>query len=240
MKKIVLTSILVTAIIVTLVVTGIFIVDNYLHRRYDLEFLSVDEEACIIFEDVSDEKHENHYEYNHYNHIVFYPVENEIFYKKYIELNPNYLYDIEENVNYLSREYNEKLYVLLINKHYFFVQHGDNGVDIYEGMRSFYTNYYTFYAHVPCLQNFYGDKESFVPWEESVGLSSFEDLLLYYSRLPDTVYKVDAETQTIHLSVYNKSLGWMESGVKLEVSDTGFKITLMPEFYNMEVDWDLL
>lgn len=239
MKKVLLTSVLVIVIVVTFIVVGMLVVSDYLNRLYDVNFLSIDEEACIMFKDVSDEKNENHFEFSHYNDLWFCPVKNDLFYNKYINSNPNCICSVEANSDYLSKEHNEKLYVFMINEHYFFVVHGELGVSIHDGMRSFDASYYSFAAHLPCLENFSGKEEFFVPWEASVGISSYEDLLVYYSRLSDTVYKVDVENKIIYLSVYNSFLGWMESGVKLEVSDTGFKVTLMPEFYNMEADWDL-
>lgn len=239
MKRIFLTSVLVIVVTATFIVAGMFIVRDHLNRLYDVNFLSIDEEARIMFTDVSNEKNENHFEFSHYNDLWFCPIENDLFYNKYINSNPNYLYTVEESGDYLSKEHNEKLYVFMTNKHYFFVVHGELGVSIHDGMRTFDASYYSFAAHIPCLENFSGKEEFFVPWEASVGLSSYEDLLVYYSKLPNTVYKVDEENKIFYLSVYNNFLGWMESGVKLEVSDTGFKITLMPEFYNMEVDWDL-
>ena len=234
MKRIVLTASLVAVITVVLVVVGVAVVDNYLNRIYDAKFVSADEEASINFEKVSKDEVEQIR-----GSMGFYPIDNETFYEKYIAGNPNYLYSAEVSREFfLSEKFNEKLYVFVNDNHYFFVKHGDLGVKVYDGMRSCWTEDYSFATHIPYVDDFSAKEETFVPWEDSVGLSSYEDLLVYYSRLSDEMYRVDEENKTLYLSVYNESLGWMESGVKLEVSDTGFKLTLMPEFRDMKVSRD--
>lgn len=232
MKRIVLTASLVAVITVVLVVVGVAVVDNYLNRIYDAKFVSADGETGINFEKVSKDEVEQIW-----GSMGFYPIDNETFYEKYIADNPKYLYSAEVSREFFLREkFNEKLYVFVNEKHYFFVKHGDLGVTVYDGMCFLSTENYSFNAHIPCVDDFSGKEETFVPWEDSVGLSSYEDLLVYYSRLSDEMYRVDEENKTLYLSVYNKYLGWMESGVKLEVSDTGFKITLMPEIRDMKVE----
>ena len=234
MKKVILAPVLVMIIISALVVVGVDIVGNYVNQIYDVKFVSVDEEAYIKFEQVSANKVEQFL-----GSLSFLPIDNETFYEKYISKNPNYLYSTEVDLDFfLIERFNEKLYVFMSNKHYFFVKYGDLGVNIYDGMRSCWTEDYSFATHIPFVDDFSANEETFVPWEASVGLSSYEDVLLYYSRLPNTVYKVDEGNKTLYLSVYNESLGWMESGVKLEVSDVGFTFSLMPEFREMKVSRD--
>lgn len=235
MKKVVLVPVLVVIIILALVVVGMNIVGDLVNIIYDVKFVSVDEEAYIIFDQVSDKKVEQIF-----GMLSFSPIDNESFYEKYINGNPNYLYSTDVKLGYfLTEKFNEKLYVFMSNNHYFFVKYGDLGVNIYDGMRSCWTEDYSFATNIPYVDDFAANEDTFVPWESSVGLSSYEDLLIYYSRLPDSVYEIDEENKTLYLSVYNKYLGWMESGVKLIVSDEGFTFSLMPEFRDMKVKWDL-
>lgn len=232
MKRLVFLSTLVIFLIVALVVASLIIVDDLVNRVYDAKFVSADGETSINFEKVSKDEVEQIR-----GSMGFYPIDNETFYEKYIAGNPNYLYSAEVSREFfLSEKFNEKLYVFMNNNHYFFVKHGDLGVSIYDGLCMFWNAYYSFASNIPYIGDFSAYEETFVPWEDSVGLSSYEDLLVYYSRLSDEMYRVDEENKTLYLSVYNESLGWMESGVKLEVSDTGFKITLMPEFRDMKVE----
>lgn len=233
MKKVFVALISAIAIILILVIVCVFVVRGYIGRVYDIRFISFDKEAYIKFDKVSDCEVEQYL-----GNLNFCPIDNGTFFERYIVQNPSYLYTLKEKMNCLSEEHNEKLYVFMNNNHYFFVQHGDLGVSIYDGLCMFWNAYYSFASNIPYTSDFSAYEETFVPWEDSVGLSSYEDLLVYYSRLSDEMYRVDEENKTLYLSVYNESLGWMESGVKLEVSDTGFKITLMPEFRDMRVSRD--
>lgn len=237
MKKVLLTSVLVAIITVTLVVVGVIIVDYCLNRIYDVKVVSIDGEANISFNDVTHEKQDNYYEFYYFCEFIFFPIEENSFYEKHIVSNPNYLYTAEENNN-LREEDNEKTYVFMNNNHYFFIRQEDMGVVIYDGMRSWENDGFTFAVHMPCVEDFFDKVEVFVPWEASVGLSSYEDLLNYYSRLSDTVYEIDDQNKTLYLSIYNESLGWMDSGVKLEASEMGFKIKIMPNYLNMGMEWN--
>lgn len=238
MKKIVFTSILVAVIILTVVISGILVVNYLLNRVYDVEFLSVDKEASVILKGASYEEEKNHFEFFYDDRLDFYPTVKDAAYETYFKDNTDYLYTVE--ADYADKEQNEKMYILMNNDHYFYIAYSEAGVTIYDGMRPCWAEHCLFSAHIPSTESFSGKKENFVPWEKTIGLSSYEDLLLYYSRLPDTVYELDEENKTVCLDVYNEYLGWMDSGIKMEVSDEGFTVTLMPEFYNMEVDRDLL
>lgn len=237
MKKVVFTSIMVAVISLTVVISGILVVNYLLNRVYDVEFVSVDKEASVILKGASYEEEKNHFEFSYYDRLDFYPTVKDAAYETYFKDNPDYLYAVEE---YVDMEQKEKMHILMNNGHYFYITYSEAGVTIYDGMRPCWTEYCLFSAHIPSAESFSGKEENFVPWEKTIGLSSYEDVLHYYSRLPDKVYELDKENKTIYLDVYNEYLGWMDSGFKLEVSDEGFTITLMPGFYNMKVDWDLL
>lgn len=218
MKKIFFTI----GMILLSIVISIIVFRNVAKTRDDVSLKSEDGKVTFTFEKVT--KGNTNWQPGQ---IGFMPVDLKSFYSDYIENSEYYLYTLPVT----DSQFNEVIYVMLKEDHYFFVESGDLGVILYDGLSGCYTNGTAYYMHLPCNESLASVGFEHFLFEESLGISSYEDLLEYYGRLDESMYEANDEEKVIYLSICESDMeGWIKKGAKLTVTETGFDVELMPEY----------
>ena len=226
MKKIVIA---VGAIILSILV-GIVVFTFFTKGKDDVSFTSADNKVNITFKDVTKEGTNGQP-----GQIGFSPYDKDNFYSEYIKSNTDFLHYAVDSNNVDNED--DSVYVLLKGGHYFFLQCGSDGAILYDGLRACYTGENEYVTNLPYMNDFSASEVTTVEWSETVGMNSYEDLLEYYGRLDDSLYKVADDEKTIYLSIYNKFEDkWMDSGAKITITEKGFDIVLMPEYAEYRED----
>ncbi len=149
-------------------------------------------------------------------------------YNDYIKTNPGYLYSLDEKFQITSGETDR--YVLNIQNRYFYVELKEEKVWHKELIGGFYppdTRGGVVISPLYDIDGFEYESINTYKWNETVGLSSFDDLVKFYQRVEDDLYIVDAENNDIYLSLYDGE--WYSKGVKIHATDEGVEIVLQNE-----------
>ena len=218
MKKI----FIVIGMVVLSIVISIVVFKNVAKTRDDVSLTSEDGKVTFTFEKVT--KGKTNWQPGQ---IGFSPVDMENFYSDYIENNEYYLYTLQVP----DSQFNEVIYVMLKEDHYFFVESGDLGVTIYDGLSGCSTNGTAYYMHLPCNEDVATVGYEHILFTQSFGISSYEDLIEFYGRLDESMYEAHDEEKVIYLSICESdNEGWIKNGAKVTVTETGFNVELMPEY----------
>ena len=208
--------------VVLSIVISIVVFKNVAKTRDDVSLTSEDGKVTFTFEKVT--KGKTNWQPGQ---IGFSPVDMENFYSDYIENNEYYLYTLQVP----DSQFNEVIYVMLKEEHYFYVKAGDLGVTLYDGLSACYTSERVYYFHLPYNNDLPSVGYEHILFEESLEISTYEDLLKYYGRLDESVYEAHDEEKVIFLSIHNDTAGGLiKNGAKLTVTETGFNVELMPEY----------
>ena len=199
-----------------LLVISVAIFAYAIKKTRDVEIVSRDEKAVIILDSAAANKKRKMESYYRYRFI---PKNN--LYKRCVFNNKAYLYSIEADG---SRSLNETgKYLLYKDNRYFLVETEDYiEVDGTPSTAGYYTELLVIFRKITDSETVsYQSNEIFLPvlinkgviesndpvffkWSDTVGLTSFEDLKEYYTRIEDDFYSVDEEKKCIVLNNFEQ------------------------------------
>lgn len=190
------------------------------NRPMDVEIWSIDGKACFRLENATTKKPIQIGDF----YYEFYSRPGRNFFNDCVKDHLGYLYSVDAQGRRLKGE--AETYVFCVEGHYFCVNTSDTG-SAYHEMFGEYAPYnrrvFPVVAEFPFSEKFiytkdFNDYVLRVPWTETVGLTSFEDLKEFYSRIDEDYYSVDEENMTIWLA----PLDAVEGFPRGEKPDTSF------------------
>lgn len=214
MKK----GILIAFAVLVLAGISVLICIKVIGKKQDVALESADHTATLCFEQATKEDfvRTSTFAYR------FKPVDGADIYQEYIVNNADYLYSVNANNEQCKEE--TGVYLLCINQRYFLISEYNDWVRYEELIQCSQTDEGDYITPVRSeFSSAYDD--TMIPWEWTVGLHSFDDLVEFYSRVQDQLYEVDSENQTIYLSTWNGG-SWGDKIVVMKAEEEGIRISV--------------
>ncbi len=210
------------AIIIAICIISVFVCFGVYYfmtsRPMDVELWSIDGKVCFRLENATTKKPIQIGDF----YYEFYSRPGRNLYNDCVKDHPGYLYSVDAQGRRLKGE--AETYVFCVEGHYFCVQASDTGASYHEMFGEYAPNYgFPVVVQLPLPEQFLYSRDYLncvlrIPWTETVGLTSFEDLKEFYSRIDEDYFRVDEGNRTIWLA----PLEVVEGMPRGEKPDTGY------------------
>ena len=217
MKK----GIIISAVVLVLTLVTVLLCRKITGREMDVTLESSDFTAVLTFSEATKEEPERVGGFSY----RFKLTDSKDFYTAYIADNPYVLYSVS-SLNEVGTGENDG-YLLLINRSYFFVEKDSlSGWYRYSELANYLSDEAGFYiTPVRNSSHYEEDGQSrFYSWDNTVGLHSFEELVGFYSRLPEQFYEADEKNRTIYTATYHSG-EWGEKLAVIRATDEGIYVS---------------